>query len=82
MEHSQILKSIQFIRPNSEFSLSGTELTWLDDNQVEPTNAEIEAGWIAYQAAQEVQAQANATAKAALLDRLGITAEEARLLLS
>jgi hypothetical protein len=82
MEHSHILKSIQFIRPNSEFSLSETELTWLDDNQVEPTNAEIEAGWIAYQAAQEVQAQANATAKAALLDRLGITAEEARLLLS
>ena len=82
MEHSQIFKSIQFIRPNSEFSLSGTELTWLDDNQVEPTNAEIEAGWIAYQAAQEVQAQANATAKAALLDRLGITADEAKLLLS
>lgn len=82
MEHSQILKSIQFIRPNSEFSLSGTELTWLDKTQAEPTAKEIEAGWIAYQAAQEVQAEANATAKAALLDRLGITADEAKLLLS
>jgi regulator of protease activity HflC (stomatin/prohibitin superfamily) len=32
--------------------------------------------------AQEVIAEAKATAKAALLDRLGITAEEATLLLS
>ena len=32
--------------------------------------------------AQEVIAEAKATAKAALLDRLGITAEEASLLLS
>lgn len=30
----------------------------------------------------EAQAQANSTAKAALLDRLGITADEAKLLLS
>jgi len=30
---------------------------------------------------EEAQAEANATAKAALLDRLGITAEEAKLLL-
>jgi hypothetical protein len=32
-------------------------------------------------AEDEAQAEANATAKAALLDRLGITAEEAKLLL-
>ena len=33
-------------------------------------------------AEEDAQAQANATAKAALLDRLGITADEAKLLLS
>jgi len=33
-------------------------------------------------AARKVQAEANATAKAALLRKLGITAEEAQLLLS
>ena len=32
-------------------------------------------------AEEDAQAEANATAKAALLDRLGITAEEAKLLL-
>ena len=82
MEHLQILKSIQHIRPDAEFSLSGTDITWLDKNQTEPTYAEIEAGWSAYQAAQEAEAKTKAAAKAALLDRLGITADEAKLLLS
>ena len=36
----------------------------------------------AEEATKEVKAKAKATAKAALLDRLGITAEEAALLLS
>jgi hypothetical protein len=82
MEHNQIFKAIQFIRPDAEFSLSGTELTWLDENQTEPTEAEIEAGWVAYQAAKISDAEAKATAKAELLERLGITADEAKLLLA
>ena len=55
---------------------------------IELTDAEIaqmEADRVAAEArkAEEVaQAEANATAKAALLDRLGITADEAKLLLS
>ena len=47
--------------------------------------AQMEADRVAAEArkAEEVaQAEANATAKAALLDRLGITADEAKLLLS
>jgi hypothetical protein len=50
----------------------------------EMTNAEY-ADYQANQAAEtarEAEAEVTATAKAALLDRLGITAEEAALLLS
>ena len=51
---------------------------------------DVEVAELAYQAElaaekkaeEEAQAQANAAAKAALLDRLGITAEEAKLLLA
>ena len=54
---------------------------------IELTDAEVAE--IKYQAElaaekkaeEDAQAEANATAKAALLDRLGITAEEAKLLL-
>ena len=44
------------------------------------TEEELEAGIAAHVAIDEVKAKA--TAKAALLDKLGITAEEAALLLS
>jgi len=82
LTHNQIVKAIQFIRPNAEFSINDLEIQWLDTNQIEPTLLEIEAGWIAYQAAQESEAEAKAAQKAALLDRLGLTEDEAKLLLS
>ena len=47
--------------------------------------AQMEADRVAAEARkaeEDAQAEANATAKAALLDRLGITADEAKLLLS
>ena len=81
MEHSEKVKAIKFIRPGAEFVLRGNELDWLDNEQTKPTDEEIEAGFIAYQDAL-AQAQAEAQAKRqALLDKLGITEEEAKLLL-
>lgn len=81
MQHSEKMKAIQFIRPNAQFVLAGDDLTWFDEEQTEPTKAEIEAGWVAYQAAQIAEAEAKAAQKAALLNKLGITEDEARLLL-
>lgn len=82
MKHNEKVLSIIHIRPNAEFNLIGNEIQWLDKNQTEPTEAQIKAGWIAYQATQAAEAEAKATAKAALLERLGISEDEARLLLS
>jgi len=82
MEHNEKVKAILFIRPDADFILSGDDLQWLDDTQVKPTDAEIAAGLIAYKAAQKTEVKAQADAKAVLLNKLGITAEEAALLLS
>jgi hypothetical protein len=46
------------------------------------TKKEFEAGFAQYDAWKEAAEAAKASAKAALLDRLGITADEAKLLLS
>ena len=73
---------ILFIRPNAKFALRGDELEWLDESQTKPTDVEIEAAWSTYQTVQATQAAAKATAKAALLTQLGITEEQAKLLLS
>ena len=82
MKHNDKVKSIQFIRPNAEFILNDNKLTWLDKTQIEPSEAEIKTGLIAYESALQTEAEARAEAKAELLTTLGITAQEATLLLS
>jgi hypothetical protein len=82
MDFLQKFKAIQFIRPNAHFSLQDDKLIWLDTNAIQPTESEIELGWVAYNAWKTEQDLAKATQKAALLDRLGITEDEAKLLLS
>jgi len=76
MKHQDKGLAIQFIRPNAKFNLRGYEVEWLDEIEIEPTEKEIEAGWVAYQTAQESEANVKAQAKAALLERLGLTQEE------
>jgi hypothetical protein len=76
MNKNEKIQTILFIRPNAEFYTNNDELIWLDENQTQPTEAEINAGWVAYQAAQQTEAEAKAQAKAALLERLGLTQEE------
>jgi hypothetical protein len=81
MIHSEKVKGIQQIRPDSQFVLRGDELDWLDTKTSKPTEEEIAEGWIAYQAKIESDKSATEAKRQALLDRLGITAEEAKLLL-
>jgi hypothetical protein len=78
----RLIDVLQFIRPGAEFYISGDELTWVDEVQTQPTAAEIKAGWIACEAAQQAEADAKAAQKAALLERLGISEDEAKLLLA
>jgi hypothetical protein len=35
--------ALQSLRPNAQWSLIGDRLEWLDENQTQPTDAEIEA---------------------------------------
>lgn len=81
-EHIEKTNAIYLIRPNSAFVLRGEEVEWLDEEQSEPTKQEIEEAIIAYRAKVQADKIANETSKALLLKRLGITEEEARLLLS
>jgi hypothetical protein len=80
MNHIDKINAILFIKPNAKFALRGDDLEWFDQKQTQPTNEEIEAGFIAYKEAQKIEAKATAEAKSALLERLGITEDEAKLL--
>jgi hypothetical protein len=66
-----------------EWILNGDDysgLTWLSDT-AKPTKATLDNLWPTVQTEVAAEAATKATAKAALLERLGITAEEAQLLL-
>jgi hypothetical protein len=67
----------------SKLIVIGNEETVRELNAEEIAQQEIDAANFAIKLnAEKAEAEAKATAKAALLDRLGITAEEAVLLLS
>ncbi len=79
MNTEQLMKAILFIRPNAEFVIDGGEITWLDENQTEPTKAQIKSASIACEAAEAAQINAKAAAKEAAqakLAALGLTVED------
>ena len=79
-----LIAAIQKLKPNAEFSFTDDDystIKWdiLDGNA--PTQTQIDDAVEQVKADEIAQAEAKAKAKAALLTRLGITAEEAQLLL-
>ena len=82
---SYLVKAINKLKPTAEFSITNNDyssIKWDVLPGEAPTKAEIDAA-IEQVKVDEAQAEATKAAdKAALLDRLGITEAEARLLLS
>jgi hypothetical protein len=74
---------LQMLIPSGGWVITGDDFEGIQFIEAEPiTKAEFEAGFAkvdAYKAKKDVD---SAAAKSALLDRLGITADEAKLLLS
>ena len=70
--------------PNGGWSIHGEDFNSVifDDGVETITEAQFKAGFKTYEAWKQNQDATKASAKAALLERLGITADEAALLLS
>ena len=69
---------------NHTWSIDGNSyagINWLSDTE-KPSEEELLSHWDSVLAEVEAEAEAKAAEKQALLNRLGITADEARLLLS
>lgn len=82
---SYLVRAIRKLKPNAEFSLEEdnySTIKWdiLDGDA--PTQAEVNAAIEEVKADEIAEAEARATAKAALLTKLGISEDEAKLLLS
>jgi hypothetical protein len=74
---------LRMLIPEGGWAISGDDYEGITFIEAEPiTKAEFEAGFAQYDAWKAEQDLAKANSKAALLDRLGITEEEAKLILS
>ncbi len=85
MEDLDLVKAIQYLKPNAQFSFENGDYSTIKWDLLEgdaPTQAEIDAAIEQVKADKITQAEAKAAQKAALLDRLGITEDEAKLLLA
>jgi hypothetical protein len=81
--NGDIAKALQNLKPNSEWTLIGddyADLVWLSAGSA-PTLAEIQAEIALLPQKEKAKADKAAADKAALLAKLGITADEAKLLL-
>jgi hypothetical protein len=79
-----LVTAIQKLKPNAEFSYTDNDystIKWIKLEGTAPTQSEIDAAIEQVKADEITKAVAKAAEKAALLDRLGITETEARLLL-
>ena len=84
MENLYLVKAIQKLKPTAEFSFTDDDYSTIKWDVLDgdaPTQAEINAAIEQVKADEITEAAAKAAEKAALLERLGITQEEANLLL-
>jgi hypothetical protein len=84
MNAKEITEAILSLTPNAEFTFQETDLESLQwhSKTTKPTNEQILAAVENNEALRIQAANAKAAEKAALLARLGITDDEAKLLLS
>ena len=83
METLEIVKAIKKLRPTAEFSFIDDNYSTIKWDVLEgeaPTQAEIDAAIEQVKADEVAEAEAKATQRAALLDRLGLTQEEFNIL--
>lgn len=82
---SYLVKAIQNLKPGTEFSFIEEDYSTIVWNKIEgsiPTLDEVNAEIALIKAEEATAAALKAEAKAGLLARLGVTAEEAELLLA
>lgn len=84
MDSLELAKAIKVLRPTAEFSFIESDYSTIKWDVLEgeaPTQSEIDATIEQIKINELTAEEAKAVAKAALLERLGITADEAALLL-
>jgi hypothetical protein len=84
MEQDLLVKAIKKLRPTAEFSFQDNDYSTIKWDVLDgeaPTQSEIDAAIVQVKADEITEATAKEAQRQAILDRLGITSEEAKILL-
>jgi hypothetical protein len=82
---SYLTKAIKILKPTAEFSFTDDDYSTINWDVLEgnaPTKKQIDDAIEQVKANEIIEAQTKAEAKSALLEKLGISEDEAKLLLS
>lgn len=84
MKHEQIVNAIKFIYPEgANFTIKDEEIEWLDETKTQPSQAEIETAWLAFQEkveADKLEAISKKALVEAKLEALGLTSDDLKVL--
>ena len=81
---NDLAKAINKLKPNAEFSFTNDDYSTIKWDVLDgdaPTQLEIDAAIKTIKADEKAEAKAKATQRQAILDRIGLTADELKLLL-
>ena len=79
-----LVKAIKHLKPTAEFSFTDNDystINWIVLDGDAPTQAEIDTAIEQVKADEIAEAETKAAQRQAILDRLGLTADEAKLIL-
>ena len=81
---SDLVKAIKLLNPTAEFSFTDNDystVNWIVLEGKAPTQKQIDDALKQVIANEKAEAEAKETAKAAILDRIGLTADELKTIL-
>lgn len=79
-----LINAIQLLRPNSEFSFTNDDYSTIKWDVLDgeaPTQAEIDAAIKLIKKEEKLAAETKAAQRQAILDRIGLTADELQIIL-
>jgi hypothetical protein len=79
--HQKIAESLKELGYTG-WVLTGTEITWIDEPEVRPTQEQIDAKVLEIESILETRENAKAAEKTAILKRIGLTEEELNVILN
>jgi hypothetical protein len=75
-EHSKVAAALRELGYNTGWLLSGTEITWLDEPEVRPTQEQIDAKVLEIESILESKAQTERALKVSAYKKLGLSDDE------